>query len=77
VPTDPAHDASSLALDADVMRQLGYRTIDMLVNRITAPKGPVVRLLRMDWHLTDQLMKDAPRFAEMIEQVARERLGTL
>jgi selenocysteine lyase/cysteine desulfurase len=35
------------------------------------------RLLRMDWHLTDQLMKDAPRFAEMIEQVARERLGTL
>src|SRR6185437_2897729 len=35
------------------------------------------RLLRMDWHLTDQLMKDAPRFAGMIEQVARERLGTL
>jgi hypothetical protein len=31
----------------------------------------------MDWHLTDQLMKDAPGFAEMIEQVARERLGTL
>ena len=35
------------------------------------------RLLRMDWHLTDQLMKDAPGFAEVIEQVARERLGTL
>ena len=35
------------------------------------------RLLKMDWHLTDQLMKDAPRFAGMIEQVARERLGTL
>jgi hypothetical protein len=31
----------------------------------------------MDWHLTDQLMKDAPVFAEMIERVARERLGTL
>jgi len=42
VPTDPAHDASSLALDADVMRQLGYRTIDMLVDRITGPQGPVV-----------------------------------
>jgi CRP-like cAMP-binding protein len=35
------------------------------------------RLLKMDWHLTDQLMKDAPGFAEMIEQVARDRLGTL
>ena len=42
MPTDPAHDASSLALDADVMRQLGYRTIDMLVDRITGPQGPVV-----------------------------------
>ena len=35
------------------------------------------RLLRMDWHLTDQLMKDAPGFAEVIERVARDRLGTL
>ncbi len=35
------------------------------------------RLLRMDWHLTDQLMKEAPGFAEVVEQVARERLGTL
>ena len=35
------------------------------------------RLLKLDWHLTDQLMKDAPGFAEMIEQVARDRLGTL
>ncbi|HEX5197819.1 MAG TPA: aminotransferase class V-fold PLP-dependent enzyme [Gaiellales bacterium] len=37
-----AHEGSSLALDADVMRQLGYRTIDMLVDRITGPPGPVV-----------------------------------
>ena len=37
-----AHNGSSLALDADVMRQLGYRTVDMLVNRITGPQGPVV-----------------------------------
>ena len=35
------------------------------------------RLLRMDWHLTDELMKDAPGFAEVIERVARDRLGTL
>ena len=35
------------------------------------------RLLRMDWHLSDRLMKDAPGFAELIERVARDRLGTL
>jgi glutamate/tyrosine decarboxylase-like PLP-dependent enzyme len=34
---------SPLALDAEEMRRLGYRTIDMLVDRITGPAGPVVR----------------------------------
>ena len=36
-------DGSPLSLDADSMRQVGYRTIDMLVDRITGPPGPVVR----------------------------------
>jgi glutamate/tyrosine decarboxylase-like PLP-dependent enzyme len=36
-------DASTLALDADTMRRLGYRTVDMLVERMTGPAGPVVR----------------------------------
>ena len=35
------------------------------------------RLLKMDWHLTDQLMKDAPGFAEVVERVAHDPLGTL
>ena len=34
---------SPLALDAEEMRRLGYRTIDLLVDRITGPAGPVVR----------------------------------
>ena len=34
---------STLALDADSMRRLGYRTVDMLVERLLAPPGPVVR----------------------------------
>jgi aromatic-L-amino-acid decarboxylase len=34
---------SPLSLDAESMRQIGYRTIDMLVDRITGPEGPVVR----------------------------------
>jgi glutamate/tyrosine decarboxylase-like PLP-dependent enzyme len=34
---------SPLALDAETMRRLGYRTVDMLVDRLLAPPGPVVR----------------------------------
>jgi hypothetical protein len=36
-------DSSPLALDPESMRRLGYRTVDMLVDRITGPAGPVVR----------------------------------
>src|SRR3954454_2536628 len=36
-------DGSPLALDREAMRRLGYRTIDMLVERIAGPAGPVVR----------------------------------
>jgi aromatic-L-amino-acid decarboxylase len=38
-----AGENSPLALDAEQMRALGYRTIDMLVDRLTADPGPVVR----------------------------------
>lgn len=34
---------SPLALDAEQMRALGYRTIDLLVDRLTGEPGPVVR----------------------------------
>jgi glutamate/tyrosine decarboxylase-like PLP-dependent enzyme len=34
---------SPLALDAETMRRLGYRTVDMLVDRLLASPGPVVR----------------------------------
>jgi aromatic-L-amino-acid/L-tryptophan decarboxylase len=34
---------SPLGLDPELMRRLGYRTIDMLVDRITGPPGDVVR----------------------------------
>jgi len=36
-------EGSPFALDADTMRRLGYRAIDMLVDRITGSAGPVVR----------------------------------
>jgi glutamate/tyrosine decarboxylase-like PLP-dependent enzyme len=38
-----ADDRSPLAVDAETMRRLGYRTIDMLVERLTGDPGPVVR----------------------------------
>lgn len=34
---------SPLALDAELMRELGYRTVDLLVDRITGARGPVVQ----------------------------------
>src|SRR3954452_8840531 len=36
-------DRSPLGVDPDTMRTLGYRTVDMLVDRMTGPAGPVVR----------------------------------
>jgi len=36
---------SPLALDPETMRRLGYRTVDMLVDRLTGPPGPVVQAL--------------------------------
>ncbi|MDX6546530.1 MAG: aromatic-L-amino-acid/L-tryptophan decarboxylase, partial [Gaiellales bacterium] len=34
---------SPLSIEPELMRRLGYRTIDMLVDRITGPPGPVMR----------------------------------
>src|SRR4051794_1431026 len=34
---------SPLSLEPELMRRLGYQTIDMLVDRITGPPGAVVR----------------------------------
>jgi len=39
---------SSLALSAEEMRALGYRTIDLLVDRLTGAPGPVVRAASPD-----------------------------
>src|SRR6478672_5103042 len=36
---------SPLALDPETMRRLGYRTVDMLVDRLTGPPGPVVQAM--------------------------------
>src|SRR5438105_7854567 len=68
---------SPLALDPELMRQLGYRTIDMLVDRITGPAGPVVRSATPD-ELHGRLALPPPEnpvaFDEILEGLERDVL---
>ena len=70
-------DGSPLALDADTMRRLGYRTIDMLVDRITGPAGPVVRSATPE-ELRERLAMAPPEapaeFDEILEGLERDVL---
>src|SRR5213083_2112818 len=61
------HD-SPLALDPETMRQLGYRTIDMLVDRITGPPGPVVRSANPD-ELRERLTTAPPEAPSAFEEI--------
>jgi hypothetical protein len=64
----PAKDGSPLALDAETMRRLGYRTIDMLVDRITGPGGPVVRTADPA-ELRERLATPPPETPESFEAI--------
>ena len=70
-------DTSPLALDPDTMRQLGYRTIDMLVDRITGPPGPVVQAAEPQ-ELRRRLALEPPEapaeFEEILEGLERDVL---
>jgi len=61
-------DSSPLALDPEVMRQLGYRTVDMLVDRITGPAGPVVRSATPE-ELHERLAMPPPEHAVGFEEI--------
>src|SRR5436190_16384687 len=68
---------SPLALDAETMRQLGYRTVDMLVDRLVEPPGPVVRSAPPH-ELRERLMLSPPEspagFDELLEDLERDVL---
>src|SRR3954453_242429 len=68
---------SPLALDAETMRQLGYRTVDMLVDRLVKPPGPVVRSAPPH-ELRERLMLSPPEspagFDELLEDLERDVL---
>ena len=61
-------DSSPLALDPEVMRQLGYRTVDMLVDRITGPAGPVARSATPE-ELHERLSMPPPEHAVSFEEI--------
>lgn len=71
-------ESSPLALDADTMRRLGYRTIDMLVDRITGSPGPVVRSATPE-ELRERLAiappEDPVGFDEILEGLERDVLA--
>src|SRR6478735_3435033 len=50
------------------MRQLGYRTVDMLVDRITGPAGPVVRSATPE-ELHERLAMPPPEHAVGFEEI--------
>jgi glutamate/tyrosine decarboxylase-like PLP-dependent enzyme len=70
-------DTSPLALDPETMRELGYRTIDMLVDRITGPPGPVVHAAAPQ-ELRQRLAMEPPEapagFDEILEGLERDVL---
>ena len=70
-------DSSPLALDPAVMRELGYRTVDMLVDRMTGPAGPVVRSATPE-RLHERLAMPPPEhavgFEEILEGLERDVL---
>jgi aromatic-L-amino-acid/L-tryptophan decarboxylase len=70
-------DGSPLGLSPELMRELGYRTVDMLVERISGPPGPVVRSAAPG-ELQARLASDPPEgpvpFEEILEALERDVL---
>jgi aromatic-L-amino-acid/L-tryptophan decarboxylase len=70
-------DDSRLALDSALMRELGYRTVDMLVDRLTGPAGPVVQSAPPE-ELHERLTMPPPEqpaaFDEILEGLERDVL---
>jgi len=61
-------DGPLLGLDPETMRRLGYRTVDMLVDRITGPPGPVVRTAEPA-ELRERLTGPPPETPEPFEAI--------
>src|SRR5256885_11176714 len=68
---------SPLGLDPELMRQLGYRTVDMLVDRVSGPTGEVVRSATPDELQQRRALpppEDPVAFDEILEGLERDVL---
>ena len=66
-----------LGMDAEAMRALGYRTVDMLVARLTDPSIPPLRRAtpaQMRARLSGPLPQDGQDFEAIIERLERDVL---
>src|SRR4051812_33683033 len=66
-----------LGLGPELMRRLGYRTIDMLVDRIAGPGGPVVRTAtphELQHRLAMPPPEDPVGFDEILDGLERDVL---
>ena len=70
-------DGSPLGLSPELMRELGYRTVDMLVDRIAGPSGSVVRTAapgELRARLASAPPEEAVPFEEILEELERDVL---
>jgi glutamate/tyrosine decarboxylase-like PLP-dependent enzyme len=68
---------SPLGLEPELMRKLGYRTIDMLIDRIAGPAGPVVRSAtpeELQQRLAMPPPEDPVAFDEILDGLERDVL---
>ena len=66
--TDP------LGVDAETMRWLGYRTVDLLVDWLQEESPPPLRLLVFPDQALNALVRDYPAIGEEIRAAAPERV---
>src|ERR1700704_1093392 len=70
-------DGSPLALDPELMRQFGYRTVDMLVDQIAGPAGAGVGSAtpqELHQRLAMEPPEDGVAFEEILEGLKRDVL---
>jgi hypothetical protein len=73
----PELNEDPLALDAETMRQLGYRTVDMLVERLSDPSTPPLRRatpVEMADRLHAPLAPGPESLEELLAQLERDVL---
>src|SRR5262245_55946403 len=73
----PVPDDNPLGLDAETMRRLGYRTVDLLVERLTDPATPPIRRAtpaEMEARLHEPLAAGPEPYEQLLERLERDVL---